>query len=179
MNWDAIGAVAELLGALGVIISLLYLGTEVRSSSRATRQAAAQAIYTKLSTLHEGLANHPALADVWARGSKGLATLDEGERVQFSALMAAHYRLYEEMYNCKRVGDIDEWAWEGVTSQLNDVASTRGWAEWWTARGHWFSEDFQRLINQARPEQLRDIVADYPLELDPAHQPEGPGRAPA
>jgi hypothetical protein len=176
MNWDAIGAVAELLGALGVIISLLYLGTQVRSSSRATRQAAAQAIYTKLSSLHEALATHPETADVWARGSKGMAALCEGERVQFSALMAVHYRLYEELYNCKRGGDIDEWAWEGVTRQLNDVASTRGWAEWWTARGHWFSEDFQRLIDQTRPEQLRDLMADYRLDADPSREPGPPAR---
>jgi hypothetical protein len=28
MNWEAIGAVAELLGALGVIISLVYLASD-------------------------------------------------------------------------------------------------------------------------------------------------------
>jgi len=28
MNWDAIGAIAELLGAVGVIASLVYLAPE-------------------------------------------------------------------------------------------------------------------------------------------------------
>ena len=36
MNWEAIGAVAELLGAIGVIASLIYLATQIvlLSSSR-------------------------------------------------------------------------------------------------------------------------------------------------
>ena len=29
MNWDAIGAIAELLGAVGVIASLVYLATQI------------------------------------------------------------------------------------------------------------------------------------------------------
>ncbi len=29
MNWDAIGAVGEVLGAIGVIASLVYLATQV------------------------------------------------------------------------------------------------------------------------------------------------------
>ncbi len=32
MNWDAIGAIAELLGAIGVIASLIYLATQIRHS---------------------------------------------------------------------------------------------------------------------------------------------------
>ena len=32
MNWDAIGAIAELLGAIGVIASLIYLATQVRQN---------------------------------------------------------------------------------------------------------------------------------------------------
>jgi hypothetical protein len=43
MNWDAIGAIAELLGAIGVIASLVYLATQIRQSreqmSQNTRHA--------------------------------------------------------------------------------------------------------------------------------------------
>ena len=39
MNWEAIAAVAELLGALGVIASLVYLAGQVRSNASRARQA--------------------------------------------------------------------------------------------------------------------------------------------
>ena len=37
MNWDAFGALAELLGAIGVVASLIYLATQVRQNSRHVR----------------------------------------------------------------------------------------------------------------------------------------------
>ena len=37
MNWDAIAAIAEGLGALGVIASLLYVAVQVRQNTRASR----------------------------------------------------------------------------------------------------------------------------------------------
>ena len=33
MNWDAVGAFAELAGALGIVVSLVYLATQLRQNS--------------------------------------------------------------------------------------------------------------------------------------------------
>ena len=41
MNWQAIGTASDLLAAIGVIASLLYLAAQVRTSSRIARQDAA------------------------------------------------------------------------------------------------------------------------------------------
>jgi len=35
MNWDAIGGIAELLGAIAVFATLVYLTVQVRQSARA------------------------------------------------------------------------------------------------------------------------------------------------
>ena len=37
MNWDAIGAVGEILGALGVIVTLVYLSAQIRQSTRSSQ----------------------------------------------------------------------------------------------------------------------------------------------
>jgi len=34
MNWDAIGAIGEIVGALAVVVSLLYLATQIRTSNK-------------------------------------------------------------------------------------------------------------------------------------------------
>jgi hypothetical protein len=38
MSWDAIGAVGDFVGGLGVIVSLLYLATQVHHSARVTEE---------------------------------------------------------------------------------------------------------------------------------------------
>ena len=74
MNWDAIGAIAELLGAIGVIASLIYLATQIRQSreqmgenTRALRAGTYQDFNRQLvdvfgvdcpvSVIHAGLSN--------------------------------------------------------------------------------------------------------------------------
>lgn len=34
MNWDAIGAIEEVIGAFAVVLSLLYLALQIRHSSK-------------------------------------------------------------------------------------------------------------------------------------------------
>ena len=48
MNWEALGAVGEVVGAVGVIFSLLYLASQVSDNSRQLRHASAQAVLDKL-----------------------------------------------------------------------------------------------------------------------------------
>ena len=38
MNWDALGAIAELLGAIAVFLTLAYLTVQVRQNSKALEQ---------------------------------------------------------------------------------------------------------------------------------------------
>ena len=45
MNWEAIGAIAELLGAFGVIASLIYLATQIRQNSRQLMGASLIAVH--------------------------------------------------------------------------------------------------------------------------------------
>ena len=44
MNWEAIGAIAELLGAIGVIVSLVSLATQIRASTQAMRSESRRAV---------------------------------------------------------------------------------------------------------------------------------------
>ena len=40
MNWDAIGAVGEIIGAVGVIASVMYLALQIKKQTRESQMAA-------------------------------------------------------------------------------------------------------------------------------------------
>jgi hypothetical protein len=44
MNWEAIGAIGEVLGAIGVICTLLYLTVQIRQNTRALQGATLDAL---------------------------------------------------------------------------------------------------------------------------------------
>ena len=37
MNWDAVGAIGEIVGAAAVVITLFYLGTQIRHANALAR----------------------------------------------------------------------------------------------------------------------------------------------
>ena len=44
MTWDAVGAIAELFGALGVILTLLYLSRQIENNNKQLEESALVAI---------------------------------------------------------------------------------------------------------------------------------------
>ena len=147
MNWDAIAAIADVLAALGVIGSLIYLGRQVRGSLTQARQAAIQSLVNQMNTVWTGMAMNRDDADIWVRGSKGMSGLeDETDGVRFSALLLSIFRPYEELFYYRRDSVVDDWTWESIGSQCHALMGTPGFRDWWAKRGPWFSTAFQEHI---------------------------------
>ena len=68
MNWEAISAIGQIVGALAVVISLIYLATEVRSNARATRQAAMRSTLDSLNRFAQQIIGNADLAELRNRG---------------------------------------------------------------------------------------------------------------
>lgn len=135
LDWTVISTVAELLGALGVIISLVYLAGQVRAASQLSKQEAARSVLEKLNRTMEYLASSHDKSDLWVRGSSGLSNLkDEAETVQFSAFLTTFFRTYEELYVYRSSGV--EWDWEGFEAQVIATLQAPGVREWWPTRSH-------------------------------------------
>jgi hypothetical protein len=142
MNWDALGAIGEIVGAAGVIVSLLYLASQVRSNSRQLRHA----------------------GDVWTRGLSGLDALrDDEELVRFSSMLLQAFWAYEEVLHYHQTGDIEEWAWTHAKAPVENFMRTPGFQEWWRLRKDWFSEDFQEFVDASMPETTGALVEDFRL----------------
>lgn len=67
MNWQAIGAVGEILGAVAVLVTLVYLAFQIRQNTLTSRAVMHHQIATEYNRLHEITMAHPHIADVMAR----------------------------------------------------------------------------------------------------------------
>jgi hypothetical protein len=65
VNWEAIGAIAEAVGAAGVIFSLLYFAIRMRPSSRLTKRAAAQELRSVRTQINLLIARDPVLNELF------------------------------------------------------------------------------------------------------------------
>ena len=162
MNWDALGAVGEIVGAAGVIVSLLYLASQVRSNSRQLRHASAQAVLDKLNGLIGQLAFTAGAGDVWTRGLSGLDALkDDEELVRFSSMLLQAFWTYEEVFHYRKDGVIEDWAWTHARAPLEHFMRTPGFREWWVHRKGWFGGDFQEFVTARIPASTGALVEDF------------------
>jgi len=156
MNWNAIAAVAELLGAIGVILSLVYLASQVRSSGNRAKQAAIQSVVNQMNTVWTQMSSERKHAELWVRGTKGISNLDdEADRVQYSALMMTLFRPFEEIFQYRAQGLVDDWSWQSISQQCHAFMGTPGFADWWQNRGDWFSLEFQKYVKE-RQQDLQE-----------------------
>jgi hypothetical protein len=87
MNWEAIGAVGEIAGALAVVISLVYLASQIRTSNRAAIQTANREMMSESSKFYGQIGTDAKTADLWIRGSINDESMTALELVQYRALV--------------------------------------------------------------------------------------------
>ncbi|MBW2496899.1 MAG: hypothetical protein JRF61_06455 [Deltaproteobacteria bacterium] len=143
MNWDAIGAIAELLGAIGVIASLVYLATQIRQSreqmiqnNRTTRSAAYQHFDQSLQDAFFHVLSVPEMGRVVRQGAASYDVLDEEDAYLYSMWMGGMMTRFDNAYYQFRTGMIDEERWETLLRMIRGMVQSPGYEEWWRRTKH-------------------------------------------
>ena len=64
MNWEAIGAIGEILGAAGVIATLAYLAVQIRQNTKMARAATRQELAGQMQLLASDLVTVEGIASI-------------------------------------------------------------------------------------------------------------------
>ena len=137
---------AEILGGIAVIVSLIYVGLGVRQNAQAVRLSAGQAIARELREVVSQWVSAD-VADIMVLGVNNLE-ISGAEKLRFYAIFNNLMRVMENGYYQFAAGTLDPTLWEGFKHTLADVMSSPGAKSWWAARKHWFSAEFQRYFDE-------------------------------
>ncbi len=147
MNWDAIGAVAEALGAAGVIASLLYLAIQVRASTRASAVEAKLQSTRLLGETMDVVIQSPELADIYARGLADLESLSKEEYYRFSNMALKAFWFFSAAHFQFRMGTLAESDWHEQKLALRYWLRGPGCRSWWAKFGRAsFGPAFQDFV---------------------------------
>jgi hypothetical protein len=159
MNWDAIGAIAELLGAIGVIASLVYLATQIRQSreqmsqnTRATRASAYQQFSGLLHGTMMAAGENPQREQAVMRGMTDFSRLSEEDAFRFTWWMTGVAHAFENAYYQYRVGMLDEDRWQHH-ADVRGLFQNPGIAQWCRAAPPNLSPEFVALVEEILGEE--------------------------
>lgn len=144
MNWDAVGAVAETIGGLGVILTLFYLALQIRGSNRVAKAQSRQSMSEFAMGISRFRAEH---ADRYAKIAAGgeLSAADK-EFLYWSHMQMLTYG--EAYFQQFQLGLMPDTHWEGFSNWIDAYIESPGFADFWQSDSTSFSNDYSDWIEQ-------------------------------
>jgi hypothetical protein len=137
MNWEAVGAIAELTGALAVVFSLVYLAVQIRQSTRVARVTAHDNAVATIRDLSRIILDDPQMPDLLRRGILQ-EQLSDADTVRFGQFTYTFFKASENLHFHWRQGTIDDDTFHGWESMVATYAGTAAMKEYRLHRASFF-----------------------------------------
>ena len=145
----------EYVAAAGVILSLLFVGLELRQNTAAVRATALNDLTTGTRELLLTVSADAELSDLYRRWIEGDTAFTATEEARIRLLLAAMLRGAENAYLQTRIGVVDSVALRGYGLMNNPAFESPGFPNVW--RGG--------MRDRFHPEFVRVLEDLYPLNL--------------
>src|ERR1700747_3506827 len=146
MNWEMLSAIGQLVAAIGVIPSLIYLAVQIRGQNKERRRAGINILTAQWSELVRSAQDSREFAVLFLSGVRSFHDLDALDKLRFSAFFTRFTRNCEGMFIYYRDGALEKALWDGVERTITDYFAYPGVKEWWATRKHWLSNDFRAVV---------------------------------
>ena len=148
MNWDEIGAIGEVIGAVAVVVSVIYLALQIRSQTAESRLAATRDLASKRADALKQLVGDEALVRIWLKAIRDYESLQGTERMQASLIFNLIMRNAEQEFIHKGTGHADDPYLESVDRVLSVNVASPGLQQWWSTTGNLFNNAFRKHVDQ-------------------------------
>src|SRR5438046_1785879 len=160
MNWEAIAAISQLVGSVAVVVSVLYLAVQLRSSTRVARVAAQDAAAAALRDVTKPFMENAELGRVWRAGLENLDALSPEDQARFFHAAHQFLKALETIHYHYVYGLLDAQLWDGWQELLRHYIATPGLGYYLNLRSAVFSERFRNFLGELEPVTERFTVAN-------------------
>jgi hypothetical protein len=137
MNWEAVGAIAESIGAIAIFVSLIYVAAQIRQNTQqfsrsveANQLAAFERNIESGNRIRELLILHPDLAQLLMSGYESYKELKAPEKFRFAMLIRNIFSAIQGAYIRELSLEHDPLKFEGTARVIDAVLVNRGAREW-------------------------------------------------
>ena len=159
MNWDAIGAIAELTAAIGVIGSLIYLAKQINANSHNIAQNTKALISDRDVSSNEAVLElmgsqfrDPELAALTLKGYLDVDPLTEVERFRYHLLLSTMLESHQAFFIQHIKGTVSDELWDYYSGATDRLFRFPGVVKWWRKHGSHFDPQFADYVQKKIPD---------------------------
>jgi hypothetical protein len=167
MNWEAIAAIGQMIGALAVVVSIVYLSIQIRANTRTTRGSASYEAAHSWAQTNDQTVQLPdaVLATMidWYSLEPGASQVSATDRVRMTQHSESVFRKLEGQYYLYKYGLLDAAQWETRRMDGRFLISAPYVSAWWNGDAQYlFPLEFRRVIETA---QLPPLPGGPPIPV--------------
>jgi hypothetical protein len=144
VNWDAIGAIGEVVGGIAVVATLFYLAVQIRQNTQMSRASMTKDLMLASRAAIMDNASNDRLAGIWAEIRDDFDDPDAARRYSF---YQSYFRLYELQFNLSKQGLMDETISTSYELVVRMFTQTKHFDQYWSVARSQFHEDFAAYVD--------------------------------
>lgn len=137
---------AQVIAAAAVVLSLVYVGRELRNTTAAIRSSSMQAATVSASQSLLNVASDSSLSRIVQVGRQDPSRLTGPEEFRRETFMRQFWLIMQNVYLQNELGTIDPRAWKVFERIICDVRSTPGGKASWSIHRQLMDEGFTTLV---------------------------------
>ena len=126
MNWDAIGAIGEILGAIAVLGTLIYLAAQIRLNTAAVTTATYESMVSGITDINLVVVGNAEVTSILNRGARDPHSLDDEEAYRYAFLMRCWANQWWKQLRLYEQGALAERDWEKLAQEAAQALATPG-----------------------------------------------------
>lgn len=150
MNWDAVGAIAEALGAIGVIASVLYLAVQIRTNTKSQESTVQHSLHEETVSRMMAFAQDTELAEKLVKANQSWDELTTIEKAQVASFMRAVFKGFENIYLQYQRGFYSRDDFIGAIEAIRLNMRPSYFDRFWEREKITFRGSFQEFIDELR-----------------------------
>ena len=137
MNWNGIVALSQLVAAAGVILSLVFVGLQIKQNTRALQRAEHNSTMEQWTVIRQAIAQNRDLAELMTAGLHGESPPDAADQLRLEQMLQENAWAAFHIWDRTQRGIFPKGTFE-VTggALLGTVLRTPGGESWWRKAKH-------------------------------------------
>ena len=155
------GSLGELIGGIAIIVSLIYVGVQIKGSAKATRSAAANDASVSMQAWYLELGSNRQASELWLNAMRSPEPLSMHDEFQFLMSMHAVFLGFQNSYLLSQEGTLDAEIREALTFAIIAVKDLPGMDRYWRQRRKFLHSGFASYVDGLRQQDAVQTVDVY------------------
>ena len=152
MDLQVFVALAEIISAFAVTLTLIALIVSIRQNTRSQKALVVDSLAAAITSINVPAMESAALGSALAKATADWSLASREERIIAHYFLFSLFKLLENAWYQQKAGILDQTHWLGWESLLRKYYHSEGVRRvWWPSRRHAYSPEFQNYLSASKP----------------------------